>query len=119
MLKQRYLTLIQTAVLLVFLLTTNCRTEGQASPSSHGFVKIFDGKTLKGWEGDSTYWRVENGNLVGEITPTTLLKTNSFIIWRGGRPANFELTLEFRITKDGNSGINYRSVRLPDVPHAL
>ncbi|MGY3052044.1 hypothetical protein ACVWYG_000231 [Pedobacter sp. UYEF25] len=84
-----------------------------------GFKKIFDGKTLKGWEGDPTYWRVENGNLVGEITPTTLLKTNSFIIWRGGMPANFELTLEFRISKAGNSGINYRSEELKDIPFAL
>ena len=119
MLKQKHLILIQTALLLGFLLSSSCKTEGQSGSSTKGFVKIFDGKTLKGWEGDSTYWRVENGNLVGEITPTTLLKTNSFIIWRGGRPANFELTLEFRITKDGNSGINYRSVQLPDVPHAL
>lgn len=84
-----------------------------------GFVKIFDGKTLTGWDGDPMYWRVENGNLVGEITPTTLLKTNSFIIWRGGQPANFEFTGEFMITQDGNSGINYRSDQLPDVPFAL
>ena len=34
-----------------------------------GFVPIFDGKTLKGWEGDPKYWRVEDGALVGEITP--------------------------------------------------
>lgn len=84
-----------------------------------GFVKIFDGKTLNGWEGDPKYWRVENGNLVGEITPATLLKTNSFLIWRGGRPADFELSLEFKITKSGNSGINYRSIELSDVPYAL
>ncbi len=32
-----------------------------------GFQPIFDGKTLSGWEGDPTYWRVENGSLVGEI----------------------------------------------------
>jgi len=83
------------------------------------FLKIFDGKTLKNWEGDPTYWRVENGNLVGEITPATLLKTNSFIIWRGGEPGNFELKGEFNITTDGNSGINYRSEQLPDVPFAL
>lgn len=84
-----------------------------------GFVRIFDGKTLKGWEGDPVYWRVENGNLVGEITPATLLKTNSFIIWQDGRPGDFEFTGEFTITVDGNSGINYRSDRLTDVPFAL
>ena len=33
-----------------------------------GFQPIFDGKTLAGWEGDPTYWRAENGSLVGEIT---------------------------------------------------
>lgn len=119
MLKQKGLLLIQTGIMLGIMLFSNCKTSGQNQSSKKGFVKIFDGKTLTGWEGDSTYWRVENGNLVGEITPATLLKTNSFIIWRGGRPADFELTLEFKITKSGNSGINYRSVELPDVPHAL
>ena len=37
-----------------------------------GFQPIFDGQTLSGWEGDPTYWRVENGALVGEITPATV-----------------------------------------------
>jgi Domain of Unknown Function (DUF1080) len=119
MLKQKGFILIQIGIMLGILLFSNCKTSAQSHSSKKGFVKIFDGKTLAGWEGDPTYWRVENGNLVGEITPATLLKTNSFIIWRGGRPANFELTLEFKITKSGNSGINYRSVELPDVPHAL
>lgn len=115
---------VQLAVTLVVLLPfafmiSSCKAQGKSSQKASGFVQIFDGKTLNGWEGDPTYWRVENGSLVGEITPSTLLKTNSFIIWRGGRPADFELTLEFKITKAGNSGINYRSVELADVPHAL
>ena len=84
-----------------------------------GFVKIFDGKSLKGWEGDTKYWRVEDGNLVGEITPETLLKTNSFIIWQGGEPGDFELKGQFKITEKGNSGINYRSDKLTDIPNAL
>lgn len=87
--------------------------------SKDGFKSIFDGKTLKGWEGDPKYWRVEDGTLTGEITPETLLKTNSFIIWQGGEPSDFELKGEFKITEAGNSGINYRSDRLTDVPYAL
>ncbi len=83
------------------------------------FVPIFDGKSLAGWQGDSDYWRVEDGKLVGEVTPTTLLKTNTFIRWQGGQPADFELKLEFRITTDGNSGINYRSELLDTIPNAL
>ena len=79
-----------------------------------GFEPIFDGKSLNGWEGDPKFWRVENGALVGEITPETMIKCNTFIIWRGGATKDFELKLEYRITDGGNSGINYRSVELPD-----
>jgi len=101
-------------------LTIQCSDAiGQSKKDKDGFVKIFNGKNLSGWAGDATYWRVENGNLVGEITPSTLLKTNSFIIWQGGSPADFEIKLEFKITKSGNSGINYRSSLISDVDHAL
>src|SRR5688500_2294564 len=79
-----------------------------------GFQSIFDGKTLAGWEGHPTYWRVENGALVGEITPATVIKSNTFIVWRGGRPRDFELKLDYRISPEGNSGINYRISMMPD-----
>ena len=84
-----------------------------------GFEPIFDGRTLTGWEGDPKYWRVENGALVGEVTPETLLKQNSFIIWRGGVTSDFELKLRFRVSDRGNSGVNYRSVEIPGRPWAL
>ncbi len=109
---------IYLAIALISLVFTGCKVANSQSKKD-GFVQIFDGKTLDGWEGDPTYWRVENGNIVGEITPSTLLKTNSFLIWKGGEPADFELYAECNITKSGNSGINYRSERLTDVPYAL
>lgn len=105
--------------LLIFIIFISCKVSIFGQNKEKGFVSIFDGKTLKNWEGDPTYWRVENGNLVGEITPQTLLKTNSFIIWKGGEPSNFELKGEFNITEKGNSGINYRSEKLADIPYAL
>jgi len=79
-----------------------------------GFVSIFDGRSLTGWSGDPTYWRVEDGTLIGEITPETVIRSNTFIVWQGGEPADFELKLEYRITPAGNSGINYRSTLVPD-----
>ena len=85
-----------------------------ATGDEPGFTPIFDGKTLNGWEGDPKYWRVEEGVMVGEITPETLIKSNTFIIWRGGSPKDFELKVDYRITSGGNSGINYRSVVVPD-----
>jgi Domain of Unknown Function (DUF1080) len=79
-----------------------------------GFKSIFDGKTLTGWDGDPKYWRVSESCMVGEITLETIIKSNTFIIWRGGAPADFELKVEYRITSGGNSGINYRSLVVPD-----
>ncbi|UFH56984.1 DUF1080 domain-containing protein [Spirosoma sp. KNUC1025] len=106
------------AVVLTGGIETSCVGQGKKSKKD-GYVAIFDGKTLNGWEGDPTYWKVEDGCLTGEITPATLLKTNNFIIWQGGEPGDFELKGEFKITEAGNSGINYRSDKLTDVPHAL
>ena len=79
-----------------------------------GFRSIFDGRTLDGWEGDPQYWRAADGVMTGEITPETLIKSNTFLIWRGGEPEDFELKVDYRITTGGNSGVNYRSVVVPD-----
>ena len=79
-----------------------------------GFVSIFDGKSLAGWDGDSRYWRVENGEIVGETTATNVVSQNNFLIWRGGIVRDFELKLEFRMNAS-NSGIQYRSAEMPEV----
>ena len=86
--------------LVLSLMILGLPTLVSGQKTKDGFVSIFDGKTLKGWEGDANYWRVENGSLVGEITADKLLKSNTFIIWRGGEPKNFELKLECRISKE-------------------
>ena len=84
-----------------------------------GWVSLFDGKTFTGWQGDTAYWRIENGAFIGEEHPDKQLKQNTFLIWRGGTPADFELTAEYRISGGGNSGIQYRSEELPGIPLAL
>ncbi|QDA61605.1 3-keto-disaccharide hydrolase [Hymenobacter jejuensis] len=103
----------------LLLLTISCSTSQKAPRAEQGYQAIFDGKTLNGWEYDSTYWHVRDGVLVGEITPETLVKQNTFIIWRGGQPRDFELLVDYRISALGNSGINYRSEDVPGVAHAL
>lgn len=100
------------AVPIAVVLTPGCSS--RTGPSEGGFESIFNGATLAGWEGDSAYWRVSDGVLIGETTPATLLLSNTFIVWRGGRPRDFELKLDYRISTGGNSGINYRSVIVPD-----
>ncbi len=108
-----------TLIVLIGSYSADCQKKNK-DKSEKGFKQIFDGKTLANWTGDPVYWKVESGSLVGEITPETVLKRNTFIIYRGKTPANFELIADCKISKTGNSGINYRSVELlPDLPFAL
>lgn len=77
--------------------------------AEEGFVDIFDGKTLKTWDGNPAHWSVKDGAITGESTKENPAKGNTFCIWRGGELVDFELRLEFRIGNAGNSGIQYRS----------
>jgi 3-keto-disaccharide hydrolase len=80
-----------------------------------GFTSIFDGTSLKDWDGDPAFWKAEGGAILGQSTPTNPVKQNTFIIWRGGEPKDFELKVEFRMNAT-NSGIQVRSVQLPAGP---
>ena len=81
-------------------------------PDDHtGFEALFDG-TLKNWDGDTAYWRAEGDAIVGQTTEANPLKENTFLIYRGGEPADFELKLEYRMSAT-NSGIQFRSTHLP------
>lgn len=77
-----------------------------------GWTSMFDGATLKGWDGSSEVWRVENGAIVGESKPEKPSGT-TYVIWQGGEPKNFELKAEIKLEGAGaNSGIQYRSSRV-------
>jgi len=76
-------------------------------------VSLFDGKSLEGWDGDPKFWTVEDGAITGTTTKENPTKGNTFIIWEGGQPGDFELTFEYRI-QGGNSGMQYRSFRASD-----
>jgi hypothetical protein len=79
-----------------------------AEPGADGFVAIFNGKDLTGWDGDAKLWSVKDGAIRGEQGQR---KGNTFCIWRGGTLKDFELLISFRIG-GGNSGIQYRSLDL-------
>ena len=74
-----------------------------------GFVSIFNGKDLSGWDGDPRLWTVADGVIRGQTTTDKVAKGNTFCIWRGGTLKDFVLKIKFRI-ENGNSGIQYRSI---------
>ena len=70
---------------------------------------IFDGKTLDGWRGDSTFWSVEDGCIVGRSTTETPCDRTTYL----HHPKvldDFELEFEIKLEGEGaNSGMQYRS----------
>jgi hypothetical protein len=81
--------------------------------SEQGFVPIFNGKDLTGWDGDPRLWSVRDGMIRGETTAEKAAPHNTFLIWRGGKLRDFVLKLKFHI-HDGNSGVQYRSKDVGD-----
>lgn len=73
-----------------------------------GWVSMFDGSTLNGWDGDKAYWHVVDGAITVESTcekPTGTI----YLVWQGGEAADFEMKLEMKGTgAQVNSGVQYR-----------
>jgi len=82
-----------------------------------GFEAIFNGRDLSGWGGSLKDWKVEDGCLTG--TTDGSLKANRFIVWRGGKPRNFELRVKVKYSPGANSGLQYRSTEWPDLGDAV
>lgn len=78
-----------------------------AQGTEEGFVSLFNGQDLTGWDGDPRFWSVVDGALRGQTREGVLPTHNTFCIWRGGTVRNFVLKVKFRI-QNGNSGIQYR-----------
>lgn len=76
-----------------------------------GFQLLFDGKTLKGWEGEKDLWTVVNGEIFGS-TEKRKIKTNTFLI-STKEYSDFELRLDMKL-RNHNSGVQIRSEKLPD-----
>ena len=73
-----------------------------------GYVSLFDGVSLTGWDGHPKFWRVEGGAIVGESTPTNP-SGNTYIVYREIEAKDFTLKFEIKIDADGGSGFQYRS----------
>jgi 3-keto-disaccharide hydrolase len=77
--------------------------------SNHvGYVSLFDGVDLKGWDGNPKFWRVENGAIVGHSSPQNPCG-NTYLVYRGMKAKDFTLKFEMKIVGNGGSGFQYRS----------
>jgi len=76
---------------------------------------LFNGRDLTDWEGSSQLWSVQDGAITGQTTSETPVPRNQFLIWQGESPKNYELRMKVRLEGNNNSGIQYRSHRLPEL----
>lgn len=86
---------------------------GQATgEDDDGFVSIFDGTTLDGWQAaDMSYWSIEDGAITAKITAEHPSERNHYLVYQGGKLGDFELKLRHRIVSDEtvNGGFQFRS----------
>jgi hypothetical protein len=66
---------------LILLTTTANATRAQVED---GFVSMFNGKDLSGWQGRSGAWRVEEGAITGESTTENPCDSTHYLYWTGG-----------------------------------
>ena len=73
-----------------------------------GYISLFDGVSLKGWDGNKKFWRVEDGAIIGESTPENP-SGNSYLVYRDLKAKDFTLKFEMKVLGKGGSGFQYRS----------
>lgn len=116
------ITLLSTSLLF-------CQSPEPRENDDTGYKQILTEDTFENWDGDPRFWRVEDGVIVGETSEKNPTEENTFLIWEGGEPANFEITFEYRFVNvggrlSGNSGLQFRSERFiseetPNLKHRV
>ena len=90
-----------------FFLFVLCVVQGA---DKDGFVSIFDGQTLKGWEATpaktASAWTVKKGMIVGKGE-----KGRGYLTYTPNKNiADLELKFSYRFPGKGNSGVNIRAI---------
>ncbi len=81
------------------------------APDADGFITLFNGHDLAGWEGLAGYWSVRDGEISGHQTKEVSKQT--FLVCSGLTVRNFELHFRYRFASvEGNSGVQFRSTVL-------
>lgn len=101
----KYLRLVVGLIIVVVFLVSAAESADKV---------LFNGKDLEGWDGAAGWWFVEDGALTSQSTPEKPCKQCNYLVWQGGKPSNFELNCDFKLSASANSGIQIRSETRPD-----
>ncbi|HKQ38471.1 MAG TPA: DUF1080 domain-containing protein [Verrucomicrobiae bacterium] len=83
-------------------------------PAAEKPVRLFDGKTFRGWEGDTNKtFRIQDGAIVAG-TMDAKIPRNEFLCTTRDY-TNFVLRLKFKLVgKGANAGVQFRTKRIPN-----
>ena len=101
------LSYLLAVLFLCSALQSFCRAD-EAATTTRGDTSMFNGQDLSEWMGRKDLWSVKENTIVGQTSDDDPIDANTFLIWKGDAPEDFELTAWFKI-EGGNSGIQYRS----------
>ena len=100
--------------LVILIVTSAWHAECRADPTSsigadkEGFVSIFDGKTLTGWEAlpanTAPAWTVKDGLIIGDGD-----KGRGYLTFENREISDLEIKFRYRFPGKGNSGISIRA----------
>lgn len=108
---------MQRHAIAVLFLAASVLLNGAAQPNQltpqekkEGYILLFNGKNIEGWDGDSGRWSVKDDTLIGSSDGKPF-KVNTFLIYKGTF-SNFILKGDIRL-RNHNSGIQFRSQQIP------
>ena len=102
--------MLRPILLALLLLTASSSFALTKQEKKEGFKPLFNGKDLKGWDGDPRLWKVApQGILVGS-TDGVKIDGNTFLI-TAKEYGNFELRLQIKL-RNHNSGVQFRSEKI-------
>ncbi|WP_153795815.1 3-keto-disaccharide hydrolase [Foetidibacter luteolus] len=89
---------------------TDSTTTAATTPQDTGWISLFDGQSLAGWHtygktGTGAAWKVDSGTLFLNATDKKAYETGGGDIITDGVYGNFHLKYDWKISKDGNSGV--------------
>ncbi|GAB5473457.1 MAG: DUF1080 domain-containing protein [Maribacter sp.] len=93
--------------------------EAEAKVPEEEWEVIFDGETFDGWheylkEGVSEHWKIEDGAMVF-YPPKDRKEGESYNLVSEAEYTDFELSLDWKISEAGNSGIFWAIKELPEL----
>jgi hypothetical protein len=99
------------AASVAFVLVASAQADDPADTADS--IRLFDGRTFEGWEGNHDWFRIEDGAIVGGSLEREVPRNEFLCTEREFE--DFELRLRFKVLgKGANAGVQIRTKRIPN-----